>query len=51
MTIVERLRPEDFQHRQEMRGMVRTLVKHAKPSYAQEVREFTGRSTRADTGD
>lgn len=39
----ERLCPEDFQHRQDVRGMVRTLVKRAKPSYAPEVREFAGR--------
>jgi len=39
----ERLCPEDFQHRQDVRSMVRTLVKRAKPSYAGEVREFAGR--------
>lgn len=43
LKMAERLCPEDFQHRQEMRGMVRTLVKRAKPSYAPEVREFAGR--------
>jgi hypothetical protein len=39
----ERLCPEDFQHRQDVRSMVRTLVKRAKPSYAPEVREFAER--------
>jgi transcriptional regulator with XRE-family HTH domain len=39
----ERLCPEDFQHRQDVRSMVRTLVKRAKPSYAGEVREFAER--------
>ncbi|MBV9141227.1 MAG: helix-turn-helix transcriptional regulator [Pseudonocardiales bacterium] len=39
----ERLCPEDFQHRQDVRSMVRTLVKRAKPSYAAEVRELAGR--------
>jgi hypothetical protein len=43
LKMAERLCPKDFQHRQEVRGMVRTLVKRAKPSYAPEVREFTGR--------
>jgi len=36
----EALCPEDFHHRQDIRSMVRTLVKRAKPSYASEVREF-----------
>ncbi|MGH3939464.1 MAG: helix-turn-helix domain-containing protein [Pseudonocardiaceae bacterium] len=39
----ERLCPQDFQYRQDVRGMVTTLVKRAKPSYASEVREFAGR--------
>ena len=39
----ELLCPEDCQHRQDVRSMVRTLVKRAKPSYASEVREFAGR--------
>ncbi|MGH3717990.1 MAG: hypothetical protein ACRDRI_03935 [Pseudonocardiaceae bacterium] len=43
LKMAERLCPEDFQHRQEMRGMVRTLVKRAKSSYAGEVQKFAGR--------
>jgi transcriptional regulator with XRE-family HTH domain len=43
LKMAERLCPEDFQHRQDVRSMVRTLVKRAKPSYASEVREFAGR--------
>jgi transcriptional regulator with XRE-family HTH domain len=43
LKMAERLCPEDFQHRQDVRSMVRTLVKRAKPSYAPEVREFAGR--------
>ncbi|MGH3795506.1 MAG: helix-turn-helix domain-containing protein [Pseudonocardiaceae bacterium] len=43
LKIAEQLCPEDFQHRQDVRGMVRTLAKRAKPSYASEVREFAGR--------
>jgi transcriptional regulator with XRE-family HTH domain len=43
LKMAERLCPEDFQHRQDVRSMVRTLVKRAKPSYAGEVREFAGR--------
>ena len=43
LKMAEQLCPEDFQHRQEIRGMVGTLVKQAKPSYASEVRQFAGR--------
>lgn len=43
LKMAERLCPEDFQHRQDVRSMVRTLVKRAKPSYAAEVREFAVR--------
>lgn len=39
----EELCPEDFQHRQELRTMARTLLRRAKPSYASEVRAFAGR--------
>ena len=43
LKMVERLCPQDFQYNQVVRGMVTTLVKRAKPSYASEVREFAGR--------
>ncbi len=43
LKMAERLCPEDFQHRQDVRGMVSTLVKRAKPSYSAEVREFAER--------
>ncbi len=43
LKMAEQLCPEDFQHRQDIRGMVNTLVKRAKPSYATEVRAFAGR--------
>jgi transcriptional regulator with XRE-family HTH domain len=43
LKMAERLCPQDFQHKQDVRSMVRTLVKRAKPSYAGEVREFAGR--------
>ncbi|MGH3941057.1 MAG: hypothetical protein ACRDTG_20940, partial [Pseudonocardiaceae bacterium] len=43
LKMAERLCPQDFQHKQDVRGMVTTLVKRAKPSYASEVREFAGR--------
>jgi hypothetical protein len=35
--------PEDFHHRQDVRNMVRTLLKRAKSSYASGVRAFAGR--------
>lgn len=35
--------PHFRQYKQDVRGMVTTLVKRAKPSYAGEVREFAGR--------
>ena len=43
LKMAEALCPEDFQHRQDVRSMVRTLLRRAKPSYASEVREFAGR--------
>jgi transcriptional regulator with XRE-family HTH domain len=43
LKMAEQLCPEDFQHRQDVRSMVRTLVKRAKPSYASEVRGFASR--------
>jgi transcriptional regulator with XRE-family HTH domain len=43
LKMAERLCPQDFQHKQDVRSMVTTLVKRAKPSYAPEVREFAGR--------
>jgi len=43
LKMAEQLCPEDFQHRQDVRSMVRTLVKRTKPSYVREVREFAGR--------
>jgi transcriptional regulator with XRE-family HTH domain len=43
LKMAERICPQDFQHTRVVRGMVTTLVKRAKPSYAPEVREFAGR--------
>ncbi|MGH3772461.1 MAG: helix-turn-helix domain-containing protein [Pseudonocardiaceae bacterium] len=43
LKMAERLCPQDFQHKRDVRSMVTTLVKRAKPSYAPEVREFAGR--------
>ncbi|MGH3923380.1 MAG: hypothetical protein ACRDTT_11000, partial [Pseudonocardiaceae bacterium] len=43
LKMIERVCPQEFQHNQVVRGMVTTLVKRAKPSYAGEVREFAGR--------
>lgn len=43
LKMAEELCPEDFQHRQELRTMVSTLVRRAKPSYAPEVRRFAER--------
>jgi transcriptional regulator with XRE-family HTH domain len=43
LKIAEKLRPEDFRYKRDVRSMVTTLVKRAKPSYAGEVREFAGR--------
>jgi transcriptional regulator with XRE-family HTH domain len=43
LAMAERLCPQDFQHDRGVRGMVSTLVKRAKPSYAREVREFAKR--------
>jgi transcriptional regulator with XRE-family HTH domain len=40
LKMAERLCPQDFQHKQIVRNLVRSLVKRAKPSYAAEVREF-----------
>jgi transcriptional regulator with XRE-family HTH domain len=42
LKMAERLCPQDFQHKREVRSMVSTLVRRAKPSYAPEVREFAG---------
>ena len=41
--MAEQLCPQDFQHKRDVRSMVTTLVKRAKPSYASEVREFAAR--------
>jgi transcriptional regulator with XRE-family HTH domain len=43
LKMAEQLCPQDFQHKRDVRSMVTTLVKRAKPSYASEVREFAGR--------
>jgi hypothetical protein len=43
LKMAEQLCPEEFQHRQDVRSMVPTLVKRAKPSYSSKVREFAGR--------
>ncbi len=43
LKMAERLCPQDFQHKRDVRSMVSALVKRAKPSYASEVREFAGR--------
>lgn len=43
LKMAEKLCPEDFRHRQDIRSMVATLVKRAKPSYASEVRGFAER--------
>jgi hypothetical protein len=43
LKMAERICPQDFQHKRDVRGMVSTLVKRVKPSYAPEVREFAGR--------
>lgn len=43
LKLAERICPQDFQHRQNVRSMVTTRVKRAKPSYASEVREFAVR--------
>lgn len=40
LKMAEELCPEDFRHRQDIRSMVGTLVRRAKPSYASEVRQF-----------
>lgn len=42
LKMAERLCPQDFKHTRGVCGMVSTLVKRAKPSYAPEVREFAG---------
>jgi transcriptional regulator with XRE-family HTH domain len=39
----ERICPEDFQYKRNVREMVTSLVRRAKPSYATEVREFAAR--------
>jgi len=43
LKMAEQLCPEDFQLRQDVRIMVRTLLRRAKPSYASEVRLFASR--------
>jgi transcriptional regulator with XRE-family HTH domain len=43
LKMAEQLCPQDFQHKRDVRSMVCTLVKRAKPSYASEVREFAAR--------
>lgn len=43
LKMAEKICPQDFQYRQDMRSMVATLVKRVKPSYASEVREFAAR--------
>lgn len=43
LKLAEKLCPQDFQHKRDVRSMVTTLVRRAKPSYASEVREFAGR--------
>lgn len=43
LKMAEELCPEDFHHRQDVRNMVRTLLKRAKSSYASGVRAFAGR--------
>jgi transcriptional regulator with XRE-family HTH domain len=43
LKMAENLRPEDFRYKRDVRSMVGTLVKRAKPSYASEVRAFAGR--------
>ncbi len=43
LKMAEQLCPQEFQHKRNVRSMVSTLVKRAKPSYAPEVREFAGR--------
>jgi hypothetical protein len=40
LKMAERLCPQDFQHKRSVRTMVATLVRRAKPSYADDVREF-----------
>lgn len=43
LTMAEAICPQDFRYRPDVRGMVATLVKRAKPSYAAEVRELAAR--------
>jgi hypothetical protein len=43
LKMAEGFRPQDFQYKRQVRGMVNALVKRAKPSYASEVREFAAR--------
>jgi transcriptional regulator with XRE-family HTH domain len=40
LKMAERLRPHDFRYKTDIRNMVGTLVRRAKPSYSSEVREF-----------
>lgn len=43
LQMAEKIRPQAFLYRKEPRGMVASLVRRAKPTYASEVREFAGR--------
>ncbi|MGI9002855.1 MAG: helix-turn-helix domain-containing protein [Pseudonocardia sp.] len=43
LKMAERFRPGDFRYKRDVRAMVSTLVRRAKPSYASEVREFAGK--------
>lgn len=43
LQMAEKIRPQAFLYRKEPRGMVTSLVRRAKPTYASEVRMFAGR--------
>ncbi len=43
LQMAEKIRPQAFLYRKEPRGMVASLVRRAKPTYASEVREFAAR--------
>ena len=43
LKMAEKLRPQDFLYKRDVRSMVSTLAKRARPSYAAEVREFASR--------
>jgi len=40
LKMAEKSRPQDFRYKRDVRAMVSTLVRRAKPSYATEVRGF-----------